>query len=593
MSAVSEADVAEMLDGADTRRHRLVKAIVIDVPELEAADAGGASKSLPEKDVFEHVAGRLVPPPFDLLLLSRLPEHSSELGQVIEAMETNICGFGYRFAPRINDPELEKALAGELRAERVRLTNFFAHAAEGESFTSLRRRTRKDVEGSGNGYWEVIRNRRGEIIRFKYLPAHQMRLGFEDSEFTEVDTPRVMMRDDGGYAIDRAPELRRFRRYVQGQFAYSEGSPTPRLRWFKQFGDPRVVDVLSGDYVPPERVADFDGKGNPMPEGRRANEVIHWRIHCARSPYGLPRYMGNMLAILGARQAEEVNLITLRNNNIPSMALLVSNGRLTSATVTRIKEFIEKKVKGNQNWSTVLIIEGESELEGEEAGQVKIDMKPLAESQHTDAMFSNYRAENIESIRRAFRMPPIFIGSTKDYNRATVEASRQLADEQVFAPERAEEDWTINDVLAHMGIVYHRFQSRTPNVTDNRELVSMLTAAERTGAITPRIARAIVEDVFPQASELPDSKVDPDTPYSMQLAEAMKSQANPTEPNQLGAPVLPAEKAEDGDAEDVEKRVDDYGHRDGVDALLESLHVADVATTYLRRLANSHVKAGA
>ena len=36
----------------------------------------------------------------------------------------------------------------------------------------------------------------------------------------------------------------------------------------------------------------------------------------------------------------------------------------------------------------------------------------------------------------SFRLPPIFVGITSDYTRATASESREVAEEQVFEPER-------------------------------------------------------------------------------------------------------------------------------------------------------------
>jgi len=118
-----------------------------------------------------------------------------------------------------------------------------------------------------------------------------------------------------------------------------------------------------------------------------------------------------MLSIFGDRAAEEINYITFRNNNIPSMALLVSNGQLTEATIKRIESFVESQIQGSDNYSKFLIIEGESDtMEGEDSGQVKLDIKPLAKEQHIDELFQNYSKNNQDKIRRAFRLPPIFVG---------------------------------------------------------------------------------------------------------------------------------------------------------------------------------------
>ena len=110
------------------------------VDVTKAAEAG-KSTVLPE-DPFRLLAdnGRIIEPPFDLLTLSMLIEHSSELNQCIEAMETNIEGFGHRYLPRIKDKHDEKVpepIAKVVKKERVWLENFFAYCTR-ESFVEFR-----------------------------------------------------------------------------------------------------------------------------------------------------------------------------------------------------------------------------------------------------------------------------------------------------------------------------------------------------------------------------------------------------------------------------------------------------------------------
>ena len=148
-------------------------------------------------------------------------------------------------------------------------------------------------------------------------------------------------------------------------------------------------------------------------------------------------------------------------------------------------------------------------------------------------MFQEYSKNNRDTIRRAFRIPPIFVGSTQDYTRATAESSRRLADEQIFEPERTEFDRLINRIIfPAMGIVYHRFQSNTPNTTDNAQLVRILAGAEKTGGMTPAIARVMIENIL--GLDLPPFPRDfpQNMPFSLTMAEAVKNKADPTEPGQ-------------------------------------------------------------
>lgn len=305
-----------------------------------------------------------------------------------------------------------------------------------------------------------------------------------------------------------------------------------KMRWFKEFGDPRIVNNENGQVV-----SDVDR--NPLPgltippKESQANEVMHLDIYSARSPYGLPRYIGNLLSIFGDRASEEINFITFRNNNVPSMIVAVSNGQLTEGSIERIVSFAESQIQGSDNYSKFLILEAEGLMEGEDGGQIKLDVKPLTAQQHKDALFQEYSKNNQDKIRRCFRLPPILVGRSDDYTRATAESSRQLADEQIFAPERDEFDAMMNRILfPDMGIIYHSFKSNSPNTTDNQQLVKILGGAEKTGGMTPRIARSMLENIL--GVELPDfpSDFDADNPFSLTMAEAVKNKAEVSEPGQ-------------------------------------------------------------
>jgi capsid portal protein len=83
-----------------------------------------------------------------------------------------------------------------------------------------------------------------------------------------------------------------------------------------------------------------------------------------------------------------------------------------------------------------------------------------------------------------------------------------------------------------MGIVYHKFISNSPNTTDNTELVRMMGAAEKTGAQTPMIARTVLEEIL--GRDLPEfpTEFPSNVPFSLTMAQAVKNQAQASEPGQ-------------------------------------------------------------
>ncbi len=520
---------------ATTKRAvRQVRALIIGPKEVEVAkaDITGGKPGVPqneEEDLWSTGDGspNLIAPPFDMLTLSMLPEHSSELGQCVEAMEVNIEAFGWRQVSRLNleDKDLPEELKKAAVSEATLLANFFEYATGDDSFVAFRRKMRKDIEVTGTGYFEVIRSSSGMPQQFVHMPSYRMRMGESTRKHIKVQRKILELQEDGSVEIKEVEEWRRFRPCAQ---ARRNGGH----RWFKQFLDPRIMDSTTG--ISYASVEDATAAG--VKEEDYANEVVVMRLYSTRTPYGLPRYIGNLLSILGARKAEEINYITFTNNNIPSMAVVVSNGILTEGTIARIQEFVQTQIQGSDNMSKFLVIEGETDAdEGEDAGQVRIEIKPLTREQHTDAMFQNYSGNNEDRIRRAFRLPPAFVGRAEEYTHATAHVSRVLADEQVFAPERDEFDRWVNRMLyPDMGIRLHKFKSNSPNTTDNEQLVKILAGAEKTGGMTPRIARRILEDVlgWQGLSDKFPEEFQPDTPFSLVMAEAVKNKADVTEPGQ-------------------------------------------------------------
>jgi len=534
---MSDTALKESVSGGNRSNKQALRAIVIPLRKQEdrIIEMDGKTKTASD-DPFEMLVreGRVLEPPFDLMTLSMLPENNSELSPCIEAMAANIDGYGYRFVSRLqmDDPDIPKDLKKSIDAEMVYLQNFFSYACLKDSFLAFRKKVRRDLETTGNAWFEIVRSVSGRIQGFNHIPAYQMRLGPVDKEPIQADMKILELQLDGSVEIRNIKVWSRFRMHAQSKSVYYRNlsiSSNYALRWFKEFGDPRVYDNETGFVVPESEVSKF-------PEDKKANEVFHMSLYCSRSPYGMPRFIGNLLSIFGDRSAEEINYITFRNNNIPSMALLVSNGQLTDGTIKRIESFVESQIQGSDNYSKFLIIEAESMemlTNAEDSGNVKLDIKPLTKEQIQDELFQNYQKNNQAKIRRSFRIPSILLGATEDLNRATAETARKLADEQVFAPEREEFDSTMNRLFfPEMGIQYHRFRSNSPNTTDNTQLVAILSGAEKTGGMTPRIARNMLEEIL--GDELPQFPKDfpADLPFSMLMAEAVKNKADPTEPGQ-------------------------------------------------------------
>jgi len=506
-------------------RRTVLKAMVI-----------GPDEGLPysKNSPWDNASFPYIEPPFDLFQLSLLPENNAELSGCIDAMKINIDSFGHRFVPR---PWVKDSEESEVQAEQLELINFFDNCNPIKTFTTLREDLRSDLEKTGIGFLEVIPNLKdaSKIEAFEHLESYTMRLTGLDKKPIRVTFQKLILTKDGP-EIKTVPTLRKFRRFVQ----YKNGNYV----WFKEWGDPRQISIEDGTV-----------SATKLPYSKQANPVIYFKIYSPRSPYGLPRFMGSLLTMYGMRSAENINYATLHNNNIPSVLMLVAGGALTPGSVDRIKEFVNASRTG-MNFSRFLIIEAEPLEEGYEASsstKVQLKAQPMANQQKTDAMFVQYDDKGAAKIRTTFRIPGIVLGKGENYGRATALAGLRQADEQIFGPERGKFDAIVDKrVLLTQGWKYHMYRSNGPSTTDNTELAAILTRAERTGGMNPRIARKIMNQIF--GEDLGKvTKIDPDIPFTLQLAEAAKKLA-PVNQGTVAGITAPGERAAQGVERGVEKR---------------------------------------
>ena len=467
----------------------------------------------PLDQILGGYADQLIEPPLDLTVLSMMEESSSELGQNLDAMEINISGFGGRVAPRPFPKEVLQDHGDDVERERFALTEFIENLNPDESLTGLRRKRRRDIEATGNGYWELVPERgdRNKIAAIYHVESHTVRIAKQDPHFTMVEKNRIDLVT--GKIITKS-FWKRFRKFVQVR--------NEKVVFFREYGDPRIMDLRNGDlYDTPE-----DAAAKNVEEKYWANSLYHKRLYTSRTPYGLPRYKGNLFSIFGSRASEEINYKTFKNNLVPNIIISVSgNAMLTEGTVKRIEAFWNSAVKKNDNYSKLLILEAEPVSEGiTNSGTAKIDVKPLKDDQHTDALFQNYDKNNCDKIRRSFSLPGIFVGITDTLNRASAEAAKKLAEEQIFSPERDEEDREINQFLLDMGFRFWCYKSFSPSVTDTKDLVSVLNSTEKTGAITPNLGREVLSEVLNRTRDPYEEggEVNGNIPFSLTMAEAVK-----------------------------------------------------------------------
>jgi PBSX family phage portal protein len=454
--------------------------IVATVIEVEKATDSGIPQSnkLPEDPFRGMYDDGIIEPPFELSKLVQIPESSNILPQCIDAMETNIDGFGYILEP---EEGVEKDKDGKwppaIQKEYNKIKNFFEYCHPEESFTEIRRKTRKDIETVGFGFWELLENGKGELVGIEHLEAYTMRLTKLDKEPIEIKM-NVKTEDN---QFEQVPFMKRFRRYVQireGQRVY-----------FKEFGDPRIFGAKTGKEL---TEADITA-GQPQ-----ATPVLFFRKYSPRTPYGIPRWIGTLISVLGSRQAEEVNFEYFENKSIPPLAILCS-GRLAADTKTTIESYVQNNLKGKSNFHKILVIETTSEPNPmAPAGQrTGVEIKPLTDAQQKDALFINYDEKNQEKVASSFRLPGQYVGKTKDFNRATAEVATEVAEQQIFTPERDEFDFIINRrILPVIGAKNWKFKSLSATVDNSKDLTEMLKTFSSVAGLTVREVRQLIAEIL-------------------------------------------------------------------------------------------------
>lgn len=423
-------------------------------------------------DSSEHT---IIEPPFSYQVLMSLPDENNTLKQCIEAMAINIECFGYRME-YVGDPEMRES--AEALAEKERACALLDTPNADIGLIDVRKKLRLDLETVGIGYLEVMRDTEGRIAAFNHVSVSHLRKTTKDKDPVLI-TQNIARNGQ----IVKLPHRKRFRRYVQKTGMNSV--------YFKEFGDPRPIDYLTGQVL-----------DSSDPE-REATELICVEQYSPNYAYGVPRWLNQLPAIMGSRESELTNLAFFKENAIPAMAVLVSGGALTESSTHALHEVFTRK-RGLESMNRILVLEALGDEEAADAeGRIpppRIDMKPLSGERQSDSLFGEYDEANQQKIRSSFRLPPLFLGRSDDYTRATAEASLIIAEAQVFAPERRTIDDMFNNKLLldenNEPLKYWKFRSNPPRMSGASDKLDALHTLNELGAITPNIAIGMANELF-------------------------------------------------------------------------------------------------
>lgn len=438
------------------------------------------SKAIDEDEFYGlYEDGAVLEPLYNPEALTRLSENSDILQQCIDAYKTNIVGFGVDFKYDIDINKENEKVKEVLDKEWTKYENFFKYCNLDESFTSIMKKVIDDKERIGWGALEVVEDLVGAPAGLEHIPAHKIRLCKREKRAIPVKT---IIQNENGEEIEISI-LKKFRKFVQ--------IVDNEKIFFKEFGDPRVLNCRTGEY-----------DNNTLPDDK-ASSIIFFNIYCPYTSYGLPRYIGQLLNIQGNRKAEELNYTYFMDGRHMPMAIIVENGKLTDDSINTISE-----KKGDKARHKYLILEAEG-LENdvqigddEVKSKVSIRLEKLAEMLEKDGLFQDYCKNNRDKIRSAFRLHPIYTGESQDYTRATADTARQITEEQVFQPERDEIAFAFNNILKRVLMIKNvSMKFVAPTISDKAEIAKAVSPYVIAGAATPNMLVDALGDLLGKSFE--------------------------------------------------------------------------------------------
>lgn len=420
----------------------------------------------------EAAPGEWLMPPVDLRGLEALKRDSTILPQCIQAYKSNIAGFGIgiRYKDDVEENE-EMEQEFELARDIIELLS------TEEDTKSVFERVIEARETYGIAFLEVIRDLEGNVCQIDFIS----------------DTPTVTKSAPLGEYIDtkffykgkeitRKKRFRKYRQQIGGKTVY-----------FKEFGDPRIMDNRDGSYLE---------KGGQLELQYHANEILEFVI--GDKPYGEVRWYGQILGVDGARRAEKLNNSYFVNGRHTPLMIVVKGGTLTEESFTKLQNYIDD-IKGEAGQHAFMVLETEStdnRADYDAVQQPTVEIKDLANILQKDELFQGYLDNKRKQVQSSFRLPDLYVGYTTDFNRATAQTAQEITEEQVFQPERRALSWVINNKLLN-GYNFRHVEAYflEPNISNTDDLAKLLSVCNSAGGLTPNKAKEIIYSALGETSE--------------------------------------------------------------------------------------------
>jgi len=284
----------------------------------------------------------LIPPPYPIDALLTLYESNPIFWKCVDQIATDVTGLGWNLQLKEDQKDNKQEL------DRL---NTLLNRPNSED--TLRIITKQLLMDWGSIGWfgiEVMRNNKGEVANFCYVPGHTIRVHSSKEKYCQ--------------------------------------SRNNKKVWFKKFG-------LEKD------ISSKDGKKGMYEPKVRANELIFYKNFYSKSDYyGVPNAISAIGAIVGLIGLRDYNLAFFENYGIPS-AIIILEGEWEKDSKKAVEEFLNKEIKGAENAHRTLVVE--------QPDNCKFTYKPLGVDVK-EGSFKLYEQARREDILIAYSMPPERIG---------------------------------------------------------------------------------------------------------------------------------------------------------------------------------------
>lgn len=452
-------------------RARIIKAS--PPPASGAITKADASTQLDREENFN--AGDWLYPPIDLQGLAVMVDESTILPQCVRAYKSNIAGFGIEV--RYKDDFADKEESPEMKAEWERATEVLDLLSIEQESKEVFEDLIEAREIYGCSYLEVIRNLGGEVVQIEFIR--------DTPSITKTKPLDPYVDVDYFYKDHIVQRKRRFRKYKQ-----QVGGKTV---YYKEFGDPRMMDNRNGEYVT---------EGKRLDRKFQANEIMEFAI--STPAYGKVRWLGQVLTVDGSRRAEALNNNYFVNGRHTPLLIMVKGGSLTDDSFTKLQGYMDD-IKGEAGQHAFMVLE--TEASDNRTGfnndnRPEIEVKDLAAILQKDELFQDYLSNNRRKVQSSFQLPDLYVGYTTDFNRATAQTAMEVTEKQVFQPERRSLAWAINNRLLNgYQFKYVEVYFREPDITNPDDLFKILTVCNNAGGLTPNKAKAVAYDALGEVAE--------------------------------------------------------------------------------------------